>query len=392
MKTLKKPSFKEKAEIPYDADDVNIRLQHFRVYELVKMINEEALDILDEEDFKLMDAGKETQASLFGDDKEDVDIWGEDDLQRNPGLWNNVQKSQFIESLMIKLPVPLFYFDGSKRPWRVIDGLQRLHTIISFIEGKFKLSGLEYLVKECDGKFFADKTMPGYLRARILNAELIGYVINPGTPPEVKYNIFKRINTGGLKLTGQEIRNAFFKGAPAEFTKSLALTTLFKEVTNNRIPTRRMLDREYVTRFTAFQIYDYKEYNGKMDLFLSMAMSEMNDTRFNFSEIQDAFTLSLDRCFVLLREKSFYRPKPNGEWGRSPNKALFDTMSWNMSQLTDREFSKLEINRDRFVRKYNRFMNEDGEMYSSINDTTGSKKSVINRFTKLNHFLKDFIQ
>ena len=341
MNELKKINYKTK--LSYDPDDVNIRLQHFRIFELIAMVRNESLS---KDDFKLLDEiknykneKKSRQQYLFDGD-ESIDLQGDDGLQRNVALWTNSQKSQFIESLMIKLPVPLFYFDGSKKPWRIIDGLQRLYTILNFIEGGFKLAGLEYLEQECDGKYFKD--VPGYLRSRILDAEIIAYVVNPGTPADVKYNIFKRINTGGLKLTGQEIRNAFFRGKPAEFTKELALEEIFKKATNNKVTPRRMTDREFVNRFIAFQIFDYRDYNGKMDVFLSEAMMELfHRTDSDFQELHYSFKKSLERGFRLLDKFIFYRPKPNGEWGKLPNKAIFDTMTWNLNELSENEFSRL---------------------------------------------------
>src|SRR5438105_4739920 len=101
---LRKIKYKAKAELPYNPDDVNIRLQHFRVSELISMINKDSLDIWKNEDFKL----------IGNKSKEQINLWEQDDLQRNIGLWNKVQKSLFIESLLIKLPIPLFYFDGSQ--------------------------------------------------------------------------------------------------------------------------------------------------------------------------------------------------------------------------------------------------------------------------------------
>jgi hypothetical protein len=391
MKLLQVKGYQSK--LSYDPDDVNIRLQHFRVFEVISMIKSRAIS---EEDFDLLLEIKSSKSKkmrdLFEDDGDNfIDVQGDDGLQRNTALWNNLQMSQFIESLMIKLPVPLFYFDGSRRPWRIIDGLQRLFTILNYIEGKFKLSGLEYLELECSGKYFNE--IPGYLRSRILDAEIIGYVINPGTPPDVKYNIFKRINTGGLKLNGQEIRNAFFRGEPANFTKKLASSEIFKKATNGKISSRRMNDREFANRFIAFQVFGYEEYNGKMDVFLSEAMMSLFAySPSDFKKLSDSFKLSITRAYQLLGGFAFYRPKGNDEWGKLPNKALFDTFSWNLNEITESEFQKLLSRKIRFKREYIRFMNSDAIMYKSIDHTTSSKPSVVNRFNRLNFFLKDFLK
>lgn len=369
---IRKSNYKKKAELPYNPDDVNIRLQHLRTSELIDMIH-----------------GKR----IFEDTW--IDIWGEDDLQRNKDLWSNEQKSLFIESLMIKLPIPLFYFDGGQKPWRVIDGLQRLHTIMSFVDSdsksNFKLTGLEYLVDECNGKFFHE--IPGYLQSRILDAELEAYVINPGTPPEVKYNIFKRINTGGLKLKGQEIRNAFCRGIPAEFTKKLATTPAFLKVSNGKVSPRRMDDREYATRFIAFKIFNYTEYMSKMDIFLTETMMELYDRdKSERFELENSFTKSCNRIYNSLGQFALYRINREGTIGRQPNRALFDTLSWNFSELSEQDYNKIVTRKKLFQNEYKKQMVEDELLYKAIADTTGSKTAVRNRFERMNYFLKEFIQ
>ncbi len=285
----------------------------------------------------------------------------------------------------------MFYLDGTLKPWRVIDGLQRLGTIKNFLSDEFKLKSLEYLDKECENLYFSSNSFPGYLKERILNAELTAYVINPGTPEDVKYNIFQRINTGGLKLNGQEIRNAIFKGKPVQFIKDLAIEPIFSKATNKKVTTRRMMDREYANRFLAFQVFNYQDYSGKMDLFLSEALFDVYDrSEADLDEIKELFKLSLQRAFELFGEKAFYRPKPNLDWGRQPNKAIFDTLSWNLVDLTESQFSSIARDKNHFIREYFAFMNNNEGMFKSINDTTGSKTAVLNRFSLLNQFLKSF--
>ena len=390
MRKAERTNFINRFKLSYDPDDVNIRLQHFRISELVNMIDEKLLDILGD-DYEFLDDPEELkhrQKRLFD---RFIDDDGADDLQRNTGLWNITQKSQFIESLMIKLPIPLFYLDGSNKTWRVIDGLQRLNTIVSFISGNFALKNLEYLSNECDGLRFDDYNFPVYLKNRILSAEVIAYVINPGTPPDVKYNIFKRINTGGLKLNGQEIRNAFFRGIPAEFVKTLASDPIFKEATNYKIPSKRMIDREYVNRFLAFQIFDFSEYSGKMDLFLSETMLQIYDmSDQQLLELREVFFKSMARAHFIFGRTAFYRIKADDTTGRQPNKALFDTLAWNLSRLEELEFQTINHYRDLFKNSYLALIKGE-QMSKLINDTTGHRSSVTERFNLLHSFIQDFL-
>src|SRR5277367_4407318 len=82
----------------------------------------------------------------------------------------------------------------------------------------------------------------------------------PGTPEEVMFNIFRRINTGGLTLNGQEIRHALHKGPVRGFLKTLAASDEFQRATDYSVKTERMADRECVLRFMAFHIDPWEEY------------------------------------------------------------------------------------------------------------------------------------
>lgn len=384
IRKINRSDFKYKKELSFDPDDVNVRLQNFRVSELLKLVDNDILKELKDENIYEVNLSESENIS-------DLELDGDDELQRNKGLWNDEQKSRFIESLMIKLPIPMFYLDGTEKPWRVIDGLQRLGTIVSFMNNEFELKSLEYLGHQCNGLTFTSKEFPGYLRDRILNAELTAYVVNPGTPEDVKYNIFQRINTGGLRLNGQEIRNAIFKGRPVQFTKVLASEESFIEATNAKVTPRRMMDREYANRFIAFQVFNYEDYSGKMDLFLSEALYDLYQRSENdLSEIRSLFKLSMHRATKIFGGYGFYRPKNNGEWGRQPNKAVFDTLSWNLVELSDNQFSKILNHRALFIKEYSSYMNNEEAMFKSVNDTTGSKTAVTNRFRLLNKFLKSF--
>jgi len=390
IRKIIRSDFKYKKELSFDPDDVNVRLQHFRVSELLRLIDPNVFEELLDDTLYFNDISENEDLPDFDTE---IDIETLDDLQRMTGLWNPIQKSRFIESLMIKLPIPMFYLDGTTKPWRVIDGLQRLSTIKSFLNNEFKLKSLEYLDKDCEGLFFQDYRFPGFLKERILNAELTAYVISPGTPEDVKYNIFHRINTGGLKLTGQEIRNAIFKGEPVILTKELASEDIFKKATNGKVTSRRMVDREYVNRFIAFQVFNYEDYSGKMDLFLSEALFDLYQrSDDDVNEIKELFRLSMYRAFNIFGGNAFYRPKPYSQWSKLPNKAVFDTLSWSLLELTEEDFSYIMNNKARFIEEYSHFMIEDEVMFKSINDTTSSKTAVINRFSLLQEFLKLFVK
>lgn len=181
------------------------------------------------------------------------------EFQRKAGLWNAEQKSRLIESILLNIPLPAFYFDSSnKEKWLVIDGLQRLSTINEFVvQEKFRLTNLEFL-KDWEGRLFSE--LPYSMRSTIEETNFNVYFVRKNTPENVKYNIFKRINTGGLILTAQEIRNALYQGKATVFLSKMSQNNNFLTATSNSIKTNRMLDREFCLRYIAFTKLSLKNY------------------------------------------------------------------------------------------------------------------------------------
>lgn len=131
------------------------------------------------------------------------------DFQRN-FVWDAVRQSRLIESMLIRIPLPAFFLDATRDDkWVVIDGLQRLTTIQNFCQPKteddrLRLRDLEFL-PELNRKTFSE--LPQKYQQRLDDdTELTLYLLQPGSPPEAKFTIFSRVNTGGVVLTPQEIR------------------------------------------------------------------------------------------------------------------------------------------------------------------------------------------
>ena len=198
------------------------------------------------------------------------------DFQRKDGIWNPRTKSRLIESILIRIPLPAFYMDATDEDkWVVIDGLQRLTTLKMFVNDKsIKLSDLEFLT-HLENKTFDE--LPRNLQRRIIETQVTVYLIEKGTPSAVKFNIFKRINTGGLPLSLQEIRHALNIGHSTRLLEKLAISPEFKKATADRNFSQRMSDREFILRFLAFTIHPYSEYKAtEFDSFLSEVMIEIN--------------------------------------------------------------------------------------------------------------------
>ena len=318
-------------------------------------------------------------------------------FQRQKNLWSLDQQSRLIESLMLKIPIPTFYFNAAnEEKWIVIDGLQRLSAFENYLVGikdesgnyvKERLQGLQYL-KEFDG-FTFDELPRQYMR-RIKEASIVAYTVEKGTPDGVVYNIFQRINTGGIKLTSQEIRQALYGGVATDLIKELADTKEFLEVTQHSISNKRMLDREYVNRFLAFTELDYrKEYEGNVDAFLIKALKKVNTYKDGkkVEIIKNNFRQTMDYCNRILGRYAFR--KYNEEMRRGPiNKALFESWSLVLSKLDKEELDSLVAKKEELLANFGKLL----EKTSFSQDLrAGDINSVCRRIDAVNTLVEELL-
>jgi hypothetical protein len=313
------------------------------------------------------------------------------EFQRKGNLWDETSQSRLIESLLVRIPIPAFYFDGSDdNNWKVVDGLQRLITLERFIIDKnLKLQNLEFLDKY-NGKGFDD--LPAYLQGRIEETQITVYIINIGTPEDVRYNIFKRINTGGIVLEPQEIRHALNQGIPANFVKELAELHEFNRATQDMlVDHKRMEDRDFVTRFIAFY-NGYDNYQSDLDDYLNKEMKHLNQLSDREREkIKNDFIKAMDAAYTLFGEYAFRKMfEVNGR--KHPlNKALFDTWSVNLARLSEKEIETLISRKDAVITRFIDLMGKD-DFRSSITTGTGKIKAVKTRFSQIEKLIKECIK
>lgn len=312
-------------------------------------------------------------------------------FQRKKDLWDTQKQSQLIESLLIKFPLPAFYFDGTdNNRWLVVDGLQRLSSLNNFMVKKtLRLKGLEFLNK-IEGKGFDE--LPRNMQRQIEEAQITAYIINPGTPDEVKFNIFKRINTAGLWLNTQEIRHALNQGVPASFVAELADSQEFKEATSYAIRRERMVDREFVTRFLSFYLNSYLNYVPDLDTFMNKTMNELKKTTNEAREkIKNDFISAMILSKNIFGEWAFRKADQYPEKKKPINKALFEVWGVLLSKLSGAEKKKLETNKTILFDKFVSLIKGDKDFFDSITTSTGNKGNVAVRFSKIEILIKEVL-
>ena len=361
---IEKEDFGAEIEIPFDPKLIRIRTSPFTLGQLIDKIEN------DEVNFKTP-------------------------FQRKSGLWDSTKQSRLIESVLLRLPLPAFYFDEQKSKdniiggeiWNVIDGLQRCSVFEKFIVKKnMPLINLEFL-KQFDGLTF--ETLPPALQRRIMQTPLTIYVVENGTPEEVKLNIFKRINTGGLVLTPQEIRHAMNQGIPAKFIEELTVVDSFKVATCNRIKPDRMEDCDFVTRFVSFYLLSYTSYTPDMDSFMHKGMKAIgNINKEERAKILEVFDKAMKTAIRIFGDDAFRKREYVEDRRRPINKPLFEVLSVLFSKLTDKEretlINRKEIFKDKFMQ-----LNRERSFVYAISSGTSQRESVKRRFESITGIINE---
>lgn len=322
-------------------------------------------------------------------ENEEIDL--NPDFQRASDIWSPTKKSRLIESILLGLPLPSFYFseDSYSQKLSVIDGLQRLCAIKDFVIKKIlKLQDLQFL-HNFEGLGYEDLERPEIRRIKSLKITM--NTLRKTTPNEVKFVIFQRVNTAGEPLTPQEMRHALNQGPAADFIKEIADLESFKKATNYKVDTKRMQDRDFANRFVAFYL-GYKDYKGELDAFLNEKMGELN----RFSEVQRqeiriAFDKSMECCYDIFKEDTFRKRFAIGERRKPISKAVFDTVSVNIAWLSDAQRRTL-VNSASLVRERMMELFHDEKFLRSITTGTGQKYSVQTRFSEFKSLIDKILE
>jgi hypothetical protein len=322
---------------------------------------------------------------------EDGEIDLNTEFQRSTDLWKDDKMSRLIESLMVNFPIPGFYFDiTDKNNWQVVDGLQRLSALKKFvIDNKLKLQKLDFL-KEIEGKTFNDLSSDEMYKHRIRamkRTQVVLYVIRQATPKPVKYRLYERVNTGGLKLNPQEIRHALNQGIAANYVEKLSKLPEFQQVV--RISSTRMLDREFALRYIAFREIHFSHYKPFLTKFLDNAMESIatfSDSK--REQLMQEFIKALETANQIFATQAF---RKINESRAKYNGALFETWTVHLSQLTDEERTLLVLNKNQVIDAFKSLLTDNKTFYDSISKGNSQFTAIETRFVTIEKLIKNIL-
>lgn len=316
-------------------------------------------------------------------DEGEVDI--APDFQRLK-VWSPGQKSRLVESVLLRIPLPAFYFaSDNEGRLQVVDGVQRLSTIHDFVRSEkgFPLVDLEYLQAEVGGKRFQDLKSSLWAK-RIHGTQIVANVIDPQTPTRVKFDIFKRINTGGTPLNSQEIRHCMSNEKSRMLLKMLTSTSEFGDATGGSLTNHvRMADREMALRVIAFVIFGVDGYfrSEGLDQFLNDATS-LIDSHATDEHIA-AWTYHFSKAMRLAHEifgDQAFRKWPLDESKRHPiNRAIFEAVA---TTLLTADVARLKSYPE-IRSRYRYLCTHDYDFLAYVSQSTASATSVAGRFAKI---------
>jgi len=257
--------------------------------------------------------------------------------------WKADRQSRLIESFFMNVPIPpIFLNEDDYGKYSVIDGKQRLTAIHEFMRGRLKLKGLK-VFKELNDKTIDD--LDSSLRAIIgTRSNLRATIILRQSDKEVKFEVFRRLNTGGVTLNPQEIRNSTWPGPLNDMLLDLSENVTYRRLLGITKPEsstiyKEMRDVELVLRFFTFRT-DWATFSGGMSKRLDKFMADnQRATKKDLDAMRAVFITTLETVEAAFGEAAFRRYMPEtGIWRRPILAALYDAqmfsaMNWNASDV-----------------------------------------------------------
>jgi hypothetical protein len=307
-------------------------------------------------------------------------------FQRN-AVWDNKRASLLIESIWLNIPIPqIFVSVEEDGMWNVIDGQQRLTSLMRFFDNDFKLRGLEVL-SELNGVNYSsleDKPQ------RLLHGGNIRIVaIHEDSHPDIKFDVFMRINQGAIQLNAQELRNCLYRGNLNDALHEMATNPQLLKILNLSKPHNRFKDVEMILRYLAVSESsheNFSNYPGVMKTFLNQYMLKHREVSESaIQEISSNFTETLEKVYEIFGEESF--KKWDVDSGAFDSKINLSLMDCQMIAVEEYCLDSIRVKKDILLENFKEiFRNENNnDFFESITSGTSSKIKLTNRI----NFIKE---
>jgi hypothetical protein len=304
--------------------------------------------------------------------------------------WSSEKQSALIESFILNVPIPPIYLaEDDYGNYSVIDGKQRLTAIFLFMKKKMKLLSLENF-KEMEGATFED--LPNSIQNALNIRPYVRIVtLLKQSDPNIKYEVFTRLNTGGEPLIPQEIRNVAYRGKVNDLVFSLAKNDFLKrqlKIKDSRSkPYRMMIDAEYVLRF--FTLLDeWKNFSGYMRISMDSFMKKRQNEGKDFVDnLREQFSTSI-QCCESIWGKSAFKRYVNGQWRNLVLSGMYDAQMLGVSLLNNAERERAVQNKEQIIAKTIDLLKNDDKFETSVRQFTSNPESVRYRIESMFKALK----
>lgn len=299
-------------------------------------------------------------------------------------VWSDRQASRLVESLIIQCPIPVIYLNQEKdETFSVIDGNQRLNSLKRFLEDAYTLVGLTSYPELTGLKYSQlDKRFQRHIGNRVLRCT----VILKETHPQVKFDVFERLNSGAVALTRQELRHGLYYGsllkAAASVAKELKLDAHFGGRKD-----KRMKAEELVIRYWALS-EGIGAYEKPLASFITnYAEMNRNPSDDDLEKLSKDIRTAHARAVLLFGQHCFSFTRAGAS---RFNAAVFDAQMVACSKLTTPKFQILQGQLDAIQTEYEK-LQENPEYARSVTLATSDKAALQGRIHKVSTLLKTFL-
>lgn len=321
------------------------------------------------------------------------------DFQRRD-IWPSVKQSRFVESIIMNVPIPpVFLGENEYGKYVVLDGRQRMTAISTFLANAYSLEGLK-VWDELNGLNWLGLKKKG-LDSTINRRFIPAVLILKESSPEVKYDVFDRLNTGGMQAEPMEIRNAIYRGPFCSLLHTLSSNGTFRKLWDipedpdsrqANVTYKRMEDLELVLRFFALQ--KYEDMLGRFKEYLNTHMDARNKAYKEKPELarQDEalFVRAVENTWRVFGEDAFRKPATPGGKKGVRSAPLADAVLYGLAPVESSKLTPVSV-KTQLAAKLLEFFTADAEFKKSIGTGTNGKGATEYRLTRTRALVQDVV-